>query len=136
MSSVIKFIKFDKPCQVWQILSKVTKFDAVCQVLQSLSKFTKFIWMLPGMICENVCNSLANNDDMTKLAAIILTQATLNFQNVYDSLGNFDSFYKNNENSLRFKGNSWESLDENHEKEGTTTKNPNLDLMFSLGDSL
>ena len=59
--------------------------------------------MLPGMICENVCNSLANNDDITKLAAIILTQATLNFQNVYDSLGNNNSFYKNNENSLRFK---------------------------------
>ena len=58
------------------------------------------------MICENVCNSLAHTDDMTKLAAIILTQATLNFQNVYDSLGNNDSFYKNNENSLHFKGNS------------------------------
>ena len=50
--------------------------------------------MLPGMICENVCNSLANNDDITKLAAIILTQATLNFQNVYDSLGNNNSFIK------------------------------------------
>ena len=57
------------------------------------------------MICENVCNSLANHDDMTKLAAIVLTQATLNFQNVYDSLGNNDSFYKkNDENPLRFKG--------------------------------
>ena len=56
------------------------------------------------MICENVFNSLANNDDMTKLAAIILTQATLNFQNVYDSLRNNYSFYKNDENSLRFKG--------------------------------
>ena len=92
--------------------------------------------MLPGMICENVCNSLANNDDITKLAAIILTQATLNFQNVYDSLGNNNSFYKNDENSLRFKGNSWESLDENHEKEGTTTKNTSQRVMFSLGDSL
>ena len=92
--------------------------------------------MLPGMICENVCNSLANNDDITTLAAIILTQATLNFQNVYDSLGNNNSFYKNDENSLRFKGNSWESLDENHEKEGTTTKGTSQGAMFSLGDSL
>ena len=91
--------------------------------------------MLPGMICENVCNSLANNDDMTKLAAIILTQATLNFQNVYDSLGNNDSFYKNTENSLRFKGNSWESLDENHEKEGTTTKNTPWAVMVLYKDS-
>ena len=74
------------------------------------------------MICENVCNSLANKDDITKVAATILTQATLNFQNVYDSLGNNISFYKNDENSLRFKGNSWESLDESDEKEGTTTK--------------
>ena len=63
--------------------------------------------MLPGMICENVCNSLANNDDITKLAAIIFTQATLNFQNVYDSPGNDKTFCKNDENSLRcFKGNS------------------------------
>ena len=92
--------------------------------------------MLPGMICEHVCNSLANNNDTKKLAAIILTQATLNFQNVYDSLGTNNSFYKNDENSLRFKGNSRESLDENHEKEGTTTKNTSQRLMFSLGDSL
>ena len=67
---------------------------------------TNLIWMLPGMICEHVCNSLANNDGITKLAAIILIQATLNFQNVYDSLGNNDSFHKNDENSLRFKGKS------------------------------
>ena len=92
--------------------------------------------MLPGMICENVCNSLANNDDITKLAAIILTQATLNFQNVYGSLRNNDSFYKNDENSLRFKGTSRESLDENHEKEVTTTNNGPQRAMFSLGDSL
>ena len=63
--------------------------------------------MLPGMICEHVGNSLANNDDITKLAAIILTQATLqatlNFQNVYGSFGNNNSFYKNDEKPLRFK---------------------------------
>ena len=53
-----------------------------------------------------------------------------------DSLGNNDSFYKNDENTLRFKGNSCESLDENHEKEGTTTKNPPWGLSFSLPDSL
>ena len=53
--------------------------------------------MLPGMICENVYNPLANNDDITKLAAIILIQATLHFQNVYDSSGNNDSVYKNDE---------------------------------------
>ena len=119
---MIQFIKLDKVCQAWQSLSKVTKFDEAFQVWESLSKFTKFIWMLPGMICENVCNSLANNDDITKLAAIILIQATLNFQNVYDSLGNNNSFYSNDENSLRFKGNSWESLDENHEKRGHNDK--------------
>ena len=90
--------------------------------------------MLPGMICENVCNSLANNDDITKLAAIILTQATLNFQNVYDSIGNNDSFYKNDENTLRFKRNSWESLDESHEKEGTTTKNTPWGVSFLYKD--
>ena len=36
--------------------------------------------------------------------------------------GNSESFYKNDENSLRFKGTLWESLDENHEKEATTKK--------------
>ena len=51
--------------------------------------------MLPGMLCETVCNSLANNDDIKKLAAVILTQAALNFQNVCDSLGNNKTFYKN-----------------------------------------
>ena len=59
-----------------------------------------------------------------------------NFENVYYSRGNDKSFCKNGENSSRSKGTSRESLDENHEKEGTTTKSPNLDLMFSLGDSL
>ena len=49
--------------------------------------------MLPWMICENVCNSFANDDDIKKLAAIILTQATLNFRNVYDSCGNNNSFF-------------------------------------------
>ena len=58
------------------------------------------------MISENVCNSLANNDDIAKLAAIVFTQTTLDFQNVYDSLGNNKGFYKNDENSLHFKGNS------------------------------
>ena len=62
--------------------------------------------MLPGMICENVNNSLANDDDITTLAAIILIQATLNLQNVNDSYGNNNSFDKNDENSLRFKGRS------------------------------
>ena len=85
--------------------------------------------MLPGMICENVCNSLANNDDIKKLAAVILTQATPNFQNVCDSLGNNNSFYKNNENSLRFKGKSWESLDGKHTKKGHNNKRHNLQPM-------
>ena len=92
--------------------------------------------MLPGMVFENVCNCLANNNYIKELAAIILTQATLNFQNVYDSLGNNDNFDKNGQNSLRFKQISWESLDGNHEKEGTTTKDTSQGLMFSLGDSL
>ena len=130
----MKFIKLNKVCQAWPTLSKVPQFDEVCQVLSSLRKFTKFIWMLPGMICKNVCNSSANNDDITKLAAIILTQATLNFQNVYDSLGNNDSLTKNCQNSLRFKQISWESLDENHEKEGTTTKNAPWGLSFFYKD--
>ena len=66
----------------------------------------------------------------------MLTQARLNFQNVCYSLRNNNSYYKNDENSLRFKGNSRESLDENHEKEVTTTNNTSQRLMFSLGDSL
>ena len=90
--------------------------------------------MLPGMIFENVCNSLANNNYIKELAAIILTQATLNFQNVYDSLGNNDSFNKNGQNSLRFKQISWESLDENHEKEGTTTKGTPWEVSFLYKD--
>ena len=122
-------------------MTKFVKFDKVDQRLQSLMKFVKlykvypkFIWMLPGMICENVCNSLANSDDITKLAAISLTQATLNFQNVYDSLGNNNSFYKNDENSLRFEGNPRESLEENHEKEVTTTKDGPCDPSFLYND--
>ena len=91
--------------------------------------------MLPGMICENVYTSLAN-DDITKLAAIILIQATLNFQNVYGSLGNNDSCYKHDENSSRFKRKSWESIDENHEKRDTTTKDQSWGVMVSLPDSL
>ena len=106
----------------------------MCQVLSSLLKFTKFIWMLPGMICGKVCNSLANNNYIKKLAAIILTQATLNFQNVYDSLGNNNSFNKNCQKSLRFKQISWESLDGNHEKEGTTTKKPLCKPVFLYKD--
>ena len=131
---MIKFIKLNKVCQVWQRLSKVPKFDEVCQALSSLLKFTKFIWMLPGMIFENVCNSLANNNYIRKLAAIILTQATLNFRNVYDSFGNNDNLNKNCQNSLRFKQISWESLDGNHEKEGTTTKNHLCVLMVLYKD--
>ena len=53
---------------------------------------------------QNVCNSFANNDDFMKLTAIILKQTRLNFQNVYYSLGNNKSVYKNDENTLRFKG--------------------------------
>ena len=99
---MIKFIKLNKVRQVRPSLPKVPKFDEVCQALSSLLKFTKFIWMLPGMICGKVCNSAANTNYIKKLAAIILTQATLNFQNVYDSLGNNNSFTKNGQNSLRF----------------------------------
>ncbi len=131
---MIKFVKSNKVCQVWQRLLKVPKFDEVCQVLSSLLKFTKFIWMLPGMIFGKVCNSLANNNYIKILAAIILTQATLNFQNVYDSWGNNNSFTKNGQNSLRFKQISWESLDGNHEKEGTTTKGPLCAVSFLYKD--
>ena len=100
LSNVLRFIKFDKVCQV------------VFQSLQSLSG-----------CCENVYNSWADNDDITKLAAIILTQATLNFQNVYDSSGKITVFYKHNENPVRFEGNSWKSLDESNDKEAATTNN-------------
>ena len=91
---------------------------------------------MPWLICGNVCNSVANNDDFMKLTAIILKQTRLNFQNVYYSLGNNGSFNKNDANSLRFKQIRWEPLDENHEKEGTTTKDTILALMVSLPDSL
>ena len=43
---------------------------------------------------------------------------------------------KNQQNSLRFKRTWWESLDENHRKEGTTTKGAIWELMVLLGDSL
>ena len=59
-----------------------------------------------------------------------------NFENEYSSLGNNNSLYKNDENSLRFEGNSKESSDENHEKEVTTTKGSVWGVMISLGDSL
>ena len=103
---------------------KLVKFYKVYQSLQSLSG-CYLEWS-----AENVCNSLANHDGITKLAAIILIQATLNFQNVYDSLGNNNSFYKNVENSLRFQQISCDSLDENHKKEGTTTKGPRWRVSF------
>ena len=45
-------------------------------------------------------------------------------------------FIKTIKNHNVFKGNSRESLDENHEKEGTTTKDYAGNLIVSLGDSL
>ena len=47
---------------------------------------------MPWLICGNVCNSLANNDDFMKLTAITLKQTRLNFQNVYYPFGNTNSF--------------------------------------------
>ena len=70
-----------------------------------------------------------------KLTAIILMPTKFKFENVYYSFGNNESFYKNDENSLRFKGTSRESLDENHEKEATTTSNQDLAPVVSLPDS-
>ena len=90
--------------------------------------------VLAWLIFENVYKSLADNDDFMKLAATILIQAKLNFENVCESWGNNDSFYKNIENSLRFKGSWWESLDENHEKEGTTTKSTPCEASFLYKD--
>ena len=90
--------------------------------------------VLAWLIFENVYKSLADNDDFMTLAATILIQAKLNFENVCGSLGNNNSFYKKVENSLRFKGNWWESLDENHEKEGTTTKDAPWRLSFLYKD--
>ena len=89
---------------------------------------------MPWLICGNACNSLANNDGFMKSAAIILKQTRLNFQNVYYSLGNKNSFYKNDENSLRLKGIWWESLDGNHEKEVTTTNNAPWGVSFLYKD--
>ena len=86
--------------------------------------------VLTWLIFKNVYNSLANNNDFMKLAATIITQAKLNFEHVCESLRNNDIFHKNIENSLRFKGKSWETFDENHEKEGTTTKGQFLKLSF------
>ena len=73
-----------------------------------------------------VCNSSANNDDITKLAAVILTQATLNFQNVYDSLGNNNSFHKTDENSLRFKREFMRIFRRESRKRGHNDKRPVL----------
>ena len=81
-----------------------------------------FILALTWLIFGKVYNSLGNNDDLTKLTAIILMPTKFKFENVYYSLENNKSFYKNDENSLRFKGNSRESLDENHEKEAQQQK--------------
>ena len=53
--------------------------------------------------------------------------------NVWEHLGENDSFINNYENALRFKGKSWESLDENHKKEVTTTNNTILNLRVLLG---
>ena len=69
-----------------------------------------------------------------EFTAVMLMLTWLVFENVCDSLGNNDSFYKNDENTLRFKGNSWESLDENHEKEGTTTKDAPCGVSFLYRD--
>jgi hypothetical protein len=49
-------------------------------------------------------------------------QWRLSFQNVSFSLGDNDSFIKTNENTLRFKGKSWESLDGNHKKRAQQQK--------------
>ena len=96
------------------------------KILSSLIKFIKIILMLPWLICANVYNSLANNSGFMKLTSIILKQPKPNFQNVYyclrnnddsrklasiilknvwNSLGKNDSFCKNDENTLCFKGN-------------------------------
>ena len=72
--------------------------------------------MLPWLIWPSVYNSLANSDDFMKFAVVTLMQTRLNFQNVWESLGNNDTFMKNDENTLRFKGKSWESLYEKHQK--------------------
>ena len=45
--------------------------------------FIKFILMLARLIFESLYNLLANKDNFMKLAATILTQARLNFENVY-----------------------------------------------------
>ena len=54
-------------------------------------------------------------------------------ENVCNSLGNNDSFYENVKNTLRFKRNWWESLDEKHEKGVTTTHNYAGNLIVLLG---
>ena len=51
---------------------------------------------------RKVYNSLATNDDVKKLTAIILMPTKLKFQNVYYSSGINNSVYKNDENSSRF----------------------------------
>ena len=108
--------------------------------LWGLSSFIKFINVYKVYLgakltdLRKVYNSLGNNDDFKKLTAIILMPTTLKFENVRSSWGNNNSFYKNDENSLRFKGNSCESLDENHKKGATTTSNPFWGVMVSLPD--
>ena len=60
--------------------------------------------MMIWLILAHVYNSLGNKEDFVIFKTIILMQARLNLQNVCNSLGNNDSFDKNNENTLRFKG--------------------------------
>ena len=40
-----------------------------------------------------LCNALADDNDFMKLAVIPLMQARLNFQNVCESLGNYNRFF-------------------------------------------
>ena len=122
----MKLIQFQKVYQVSQISSSLIKLIKVYGVY--LGAELTDLW--------NMYKKLAINNGFRKVAAIILLPTRPNFENVHYSLGTNNSFCKNDENSLCFKRNSWESLDEKHEKEGTTTKGPFCNVMFWLPDSL
>ena len=125
----MKLSKVHEGHQFSKSLSSVTKFIKLYEVYQSL---WKFILMLTWLIFENVYSSLANIDDFMKMAAIILMLTWFILADVCSSSGNNESVYKNDENTLCFKGNPWESSDENHEKEATTTTHPvwGLSLLY------
>ena len=85
---------------------------------------------------HNVWFSFKDDDSFINTVRTKAHQWTLCFQNVWFSWRDNDSCIRTFENTLCFKGDSWESLHENHKKEVTITKNPIWELMLPYKDSL